>query len=108
VHLTIDRLGRRTLFLVGAMTQLIMMVLYTTRLGVATTQTLRMSTVCIFLFNFCFDATGCSVPFDYIPEILPLHARAFGMALTVGVEWLMTFIIVKVGPIGISNVGWKF
>lgn len=105
---TIDRLGRRTLFLVGALTQLIMMVLYTTGLGVATTQTLRMSTVCIFLFNFCFGATWCSVPFAYIPEILPLHARAFGMALAVGVEWLMTFIIVKVGPIGISNVGWKF
>jgi hypothetical protein len=23
-------------------------------------------------------------------------------------EWLMTFVVVKVGPIGIQNVGWKF
>ncbi|KIX96160.1 uncharacterized protein Z520_07938 [Fonsecaea multimorphosa CBS 102226] len=106
--LTVDRLGRRTLFLAGALTQLLMMVLYTTGLGVGSTTTLRMATVCIFLYNFCFGASWCSVPFTYIPEILPLHARAFGTAMAVGVEWLMTFIIVKVGPIGISNVGWKF
>lgn len=105
---TIDRFGRRTLLLVGGVTQLIMMVLYTTGLGVANTTTLRMSTVCIFIYNFCFGASWCSVPFAYIPEILPLHARAFGMSLAIGTEWLMTFIIVKVGPIGISNVGWKF
>jgi sugar porter (SP) family MFS transporter len=106
--LFIERVGRRKLMIIGAISQLIAMALFTTGLGVGTTASQRLSIVCIFLYNFAFGASWCSIPFIYIPEILPLHGRAFGMALAVGVEWLMTFIIVKVGPIGIQNVGWKF
>ncbi len=52
--LAIERVGRRKLFILGGMSQLIFMALFTAGLGVATKSSQRMSIVCIFLYNFCF------------------------------------------------------
>jgi hypothetical protein len=44
----------------------------------------------------------------YCSEIAPLEYRHIGGAATAFGEWLMTFITVFAGPIGLTNIGWKF
>lgn len=44
----------------------------------------------------------------YCSEIAPLEYRHIGGAFTGFGEWLMTFITVFAGPIGLTNVGWHF
>lgn len=60
----------------------------------------------IFLFVFGYAWQGCV--WLYCSEIAPLEYRHIGGAATAFGEWLMTFITVFAGPIGLTNVGWKF
>jgi hypothetical protein len=40
-------------------------------------------------------------------ELLPLHLRQRGAALTVIIQWLTTFLIVEITPPMITNIGYK-
>jgi sugar porter (SP) family MFS transporter len=105
---TVEIFGRRPVLLWGAVACTVCMVCYTIGLAVNTHDSLLMSTVFIFLFDFCFGAAWIGVPWLYAAEVTPLSVRHVGTALAVGTEWLTTFILVMVGPIAISNIGWKF
>lgn len=105
---TVERFGRRQVLLVGAICTSICMILYTIGLAIYTQKSLIMAIFFIFFFEFTFGASWCIVPWMYAPEVTPLHVRHVGTSLAVGMEWLMTFVVVKVGPIGITNAGWKF
>ncbi|KAI1625148.1 MFS transporter [Exophiala viscosa] len=105
---TVERFGRRPVLLWGAVACSTCMICYTIGLAVFNQASLTMAVVFIFLFDFSFGASWCIVPWMYSPEVTPLHVRHVGTAMAVGMEWLMTFVVVKVGPIGIQNVGWKF
>ncbi len=105
---TVERFGRRPVLLYGAIACSFFMILFTIGLAVNTTHSLVMAVVSIFLFEFVFGASWCFMPWVYAPEISPLHVRHIGTSLAVGTEWLVTFILVKWGPLGISTVGWKF
>lgn len=105
---TVERFGRRPVLLWGAISCSTCMICYTIGLGVYNQASLTMAVVFIFLFNFSFGASWCIVPWMYSPEVTPLHVRHIGTSLAVGTEWLMTFVVVKVGPIGVQNVGWRF
>jgi len=59
-----------------------------------------------FLFVFGYAWQGCV--WLYCSEIAPLEYRHIGGAATAFGEWLMTFITVFAGPIGLTNIGWKF
>lgn len=43
----------------------------------------------------------------YPSEILPLRIRQRGSALSVVWQWLITFLVVEITPVGIQNIGWK-
>lgn len=43
----------------------------------------------------------------YPSEILPLRIRQRGSALSVVWQWLITFLVVEITPVGIANIGWK-
>lgn len=58
------------------------------------------------LFVFGYAWQGCV--WLYCSEIAPLEYRHIGGAATAFGEWLMTFITVFAGPIGLANIGWKF
>lgn len=60
----------------------------------------------IFLFTFGYAWQGCV--WLYCSEIAPLEYRHIGGAATATGEWLMTFITVFAGPIGLTDIGWKF
>jgi hypothetical protein len=40
-------------------------------------------------------------------ELLPLHLRQRGAALTVIIQWLTTFLIVEITPPMVTNIGFK-
>ncbi|KIW75705.1 hypothetical protein Z517_10448 [Fonsecaea pedrosoi CBS 271.37] len=105
---SVEVLGRRPVLLWGAVGCSICMICYTIGLGVYNDSSLTASVVFIFLFEFCYGCSWCGLPFLYAAEVTPLHLRHAGSALSVGMEWLMTFVVVKVGPIGITHAGWKF
>lgn len=43
----------------------------------------------------------------YPSEILPIRLRQSGSAFAVVWQWLTTFLIVEITPVGIQNIGWK-
>lgn len=54
-----------------------------------------------------FGASVNCIPWVYAPEILPLHARAKGQALSVSANWLWNFFVVMITPTLIEDLAWK-
>ncbi|KAI1622027.1 MFS transporter [Exophiala viscosa] len=105
---TVEHLGRRTVMLYGAIFCSIFMILFTIGLGVNTDHSLKLAVVSIFLFEFFFGASWCPLVWVYVPEIAPLHVRHVGTSMGVFTQWFITFIVVKFGPMGIQDIGYKF
>ncbi|KAK1065059.1 hypothetical protein LTR33_011910 [Friedmanniomyces endolithicus] len=60
-----------------------------------------------FTYMFIFGATANCIPWVYVPEILPLHARAKGTAIGISSNWLWNFVIVMITPTLLNNLQWK-
>ncbi|KAK5003586.1 hypothetical protein LTR16_006537 [Cryomyces antarcticus] len=54
-----------------------------------------------------FGASVNCIPWCYVPEILPLHARAKGTAIGISSNWLWNFVIVMITPVIIARLQWK-
>nr|POE71905.1 sugar transporter stl1 [Quercus suber] len=52
-------------------------------------------------------ASANCIPWVYVPEILPLHARAKGTAIGISSNWLWNFVIVMITPTIINSLAWK-
>ena len=48
-----------------------------------------------FTYMLVFGASMNCVPWVYVPEILPLHARTRGTAIGVSSNWLWNFTVVR-------------
>lgn len=48
-----------------------------------------------------------SVPWVYVPEILPLEARTRGTAIGISSNWLWNFTVVMITPVIINRLEWK-
>ncbi|KAF2242351.1 MFS transporter [Trematosphaeria pertusa] len=109
LYSTIERVGRRSVLLYGAITMTLLITIFTVLVAIPQTQATRWAAVGIifaFLFVFGYAWQGCV--WLYCAEIAPLEYRHIGGAATAFGEWLMTFITVFAGPIGFDNVGWYF
>lgn len=104
---TVERFGRRPVLLYGAMACSFLMILFTLGLAVDAKYSTIMAVVSIFPFEFVIGSSWCFMQWVYAPEISLLDVRHIGTSLAVGTEWLVTFILVKWGPLGISTIGWK-
>ena len=54
-----------------------------------------------------FGGSVNCIPWCYVPEILPLHARAKGTAVGISSNWLWNFVIVMITPVIINRLQWK-
>lgn len=90
---TVERWGRRPVMLYGAILCSLWMILYTIGLAVNTGPSQKLAVVSIFLFEFCFGASWCGLPWIYVPEIAPLHVRHVGTSMGVFTQWFITFIV---------------
>ena len=109
LYFTIERVGRRSVLLYGACVMSVLMGVFmvlqlveqTTAIGWAS-----IGIIFVFLFVFGYAWQGCV--WLYCSEIAPLEYRHVGGAFTACGEWLMTWLTVFVGPIGLANVGASF
>ncbi|KAK1226314.1 hypothetical protein PQX77_010699 [Marasmius sp. AFHP31] len=60
-----------------------------------------------FLYQFVFGAGPNCIPWVYVPEILPLHARAKGTAIGISSNWIWNFTIVMITPVILNRLQWK-
>lgn len=111
----LDRMGRRGPIMYGAAGLALCMLLvsvllsfqapaYSESLGHATASA---SITFFFLYMIIFAATIAVVPWAYVPEVLPLHARAKGTAIGISSNWLWNFVVVMITPTIINKLQWK-
>lgn len=61
----------------------------------------------IYLFVVAYSLTWGPVPWIYMGEIFPTRIRDHGMALATANIWIWNFVVAKITPISIVNIGWK-
>jgi sugar porter (SP) family MFS transporter len=102
----IERVGRRTLFLVGTVGQCLSMVLTFACLIPGTPSAARGAAVGLFTFIAFFGATWLPLPWLYPAEVNPIKTRAKANAVSTCINWLFNFAIVMITPVMIDNIGW--
>ncbi|KAF7192842.1 Sugar transporter STL1 [Pseudocercospora fuligena] len=110
LYFTVEKVGRRSILLYGAMTMTVLITIFTALVATGTgTESIEWTAVAfIFLFLFVFGWSWQGCVWLYCAEIAPLEYRHIGAAATAFGEWLMTFITVFAGPIGFDHIGWYF
>ncbi|KAK0277482.1 hypothetical protein LTR91_006112 [Friedmanniomyces endolithicus] len=131
----LDRMGRRRPMMWGSAGLAISMMLIAVLLSFSTARgysptlqkaTSSASVTFFFTYMFIFGATANCIPWVYVPEILPLHARAKGTAIGISSNWLWkcvfnhihwfgifeltladSFVIVMITPTLLNNLQWK-
>ncbi|KIX99567.1 uncharacterized protein Z520_05143 [Fonsecaea multimorphosa CBS 102226] len=63
--------------------------------------------VMIYLYVIGYSLSWGPGPWIYVGEIFPTRTRAYGVALGAATQWLFNFVISKITPAAIHNLGWK-
>ncbi|KAI6826744.1 putative MFS sugar transporter [Hortaea werneckii] len=105
---TLDQMGRRRPMMWGSL-----------GLALSMMMTASASIAFFFTYMFIFGASANCIPWVYVPEILPLNARAKGTAIGISSNWLwvcagnganiyrmLTFLLM-ITPTIINNLKWK-
>ena len=115
LYIGIDRFGRKKSlvaggFWMGAMMFIIGAVLATNPPDPNAANVSQASiamVVMIYLFVIGYSASWGPVPWVLVSEIFPTRLRAYGVGLAAATQWLFNFVITKVTPEAISNIGWR-
>ncbi|KAI5957007.1 STL1 [Candida jiufengensis] len=102
----VDTLGRRKLFLIGAVGQGISFTISFACLINPTPENAKGAAVGIFLFIIFFAFTLLPLPWLYPPEINPLKTRTYASAASTCTNWLMNFAVVMFVPKFLETSGW--
>ncbi|KUI61951.1 Sugar transporter STL1 [Cytospora mali] len=102
----IERVGRRKLFFIGTIGQMLSMILVFACLIPGTTSAAKGAGVGLFTYIAFFGATWLPLPWLYPAEINPLKTRARANALSTTQNWLWNFFIVMITPVLVSSIGW--
>ncbi|KZW01150.1 hexose carrier protein [Exidia glandulosa HHB12029] len=106
-----DKFGRRKPMMIGSFGLSMCMMLIAILLsfkGTSVEQSTASASVSFFfLYMFIFGASVNCIPWVYVPEILPLRARARGTAVGISSNWLWNFVVVMITPVIIGRLEWK-
>ncbi|KAL9087124.1 MAG: hypothetical protein Q9159_003819 [Coniocarpon cinnabarinum] len=105
--LFLDRLGRRRPMMWGSFGLAICMMMISILLSIEGKNYAAASVAFFFLYMLIFGSTANCIPWVYVPEILPLHARSKGTAVGISANWLWNFFVVMITPTLITNLAWK-
>lgn len=61
----------------------------------------------IYLFVVAYSLSWGPLVWVYTGEIFPTRIRDYGMAISAANVWLWNFVVSKITPIAIVNIGWK-
>ncbi|OJZ89181.1 hypothetical protein ASPFODRAFT_42346 [Aspergillus luchuensis CBS 106.47] len=107
----VDRVGRRAPMIWGSFGLGICMMMVSILLsfkGHANEHATSSAAVAFFfVYMLIFGASVNCIPWCYVPEILPLHARAKGTAVGISSNWIWNFFVVMITPIIINRLQWK-
>lgn len=115
MYVVVDRYGRKSMLIGGAVVMLIAMWFIGAYIKVAAPSVEPGSTmtsgayaavvfIYIFAVGFCFSYAG--VPWIYCSEIFPAPIRGIGMAMCTAWHWLLNFAIARSVPYMVSNIGY--
>ncbi|KAI5949827.1 hypothetical protein CANMA_005407 [Candida margitis] len=102
----IDTVGRRKLFLIGAIGQGCSMIISFGCLVKPTSENAKGAAVGIYLFIVFFAFTILPLPWIYPPEINPLRTRTTASAVSTCTNWLCNFAVVMFTPKFIERSNW--
>lgn len=107
----LDRMGRRRTMMIGSLGLGICMMMVAALLSQVDkpngTSYASASVSFFFLFMLIHGMSINSVPWVYVPEILPLEARTKGTAIGISSNWLWNFVVVMITPVIINRLQWK-
>jgi hypothetical protein len=61
----------------------------------------------IYLYVIAYSMSWGPLAWVYIGEIFPTRIRDYGMAISVMVTWLFNYVVSKITPTAVLNIGWK-
>ncbi|ANB11227.1 glucose-inactivated glycerol proton symporter STL1 [Sugiyamaella lignohabitans] len=102
----IDSIGRRKLFIIGALGQGISFTITFACLIPNTMEASKGAIVGLYLFIFFFAFTILPLPWVYPPEINPTRTRTVATGFSTCTNWLSNFVIVMITPIFVTNTRW--
>ncbi|KAG8214247.1 putative sugar transporter STL1 [Butyriboletus roseoflavus] len=104
---TIDRVGRRKLWISMAYGQCLVLVLEAICVKLNTSRASIGAVFLVFAYESCFTWGWMATVWIYPPEILPLKLRAKGAALAAAADFLGNFVVVQITPPALRNIGYK-
>ncbi|KAK3497386.1 sugar transporter [Neurospora hispaniola] len=102
----IERVGRRRLFLIGTVGQMLSMVIVFACLIPDDPMKARGAAVGLFTYIAFFGATWLPLPWLYPAEVNPIRTRGKANAVSTCSNWMFNFLIVMVTPIMVDKIGW--
>lgn len=107
----LDRMGRRRTMMIGSFGLGVCMLMIAALLSQVHEPNgekyASASVAFFFLYMLIHGMSINSVPWVYVPEILPLEARTKGTAIGVSSNWLWNFTVVMITPVIINRIQWK-
>lgn len=107
---TIDRLGRRAVFMISGagMCSCMVALAVATSFGAENYAAQIVAGVFIFLFNTFVPIGFLGANFLYCTEVAPLRLRMAMSSISTANHWLWNFLVVMITPVAIDTIGWKF
>ena len=105
---TIDRLGRRTHMMFGALGMGIVFIALAGLTAHPGKETGAAAAAFIYIYMIPFAAGGLGVPFLYQTEVATLAYRAHITSIGTVVNYLINFMVAEVTPVGFTNIGYKY
>lgn len=107
--LTVDRLGRRPLMLLGSTVMAICMAVIAGTTSVLDNKSaLYAATFFLFLYTPFFALGFLSLTNLYATEVAPLEYRAAIAGVSTATSWLSNFVVVLVTPVGFDNIKYRY
>ena len=103
---TVDRIGRRVLFMIGAAGMSISMAVLAGTSG--NTDLAAVSAVFMFLYACSYSIGFLGLPFLYAGEIATIRMRVPITAVAVTGQWLGQFVVGQITPPGTTNLGNRY
>jgi sugar porter (SP) family MFS transporter len=103
----IDRFGRRLLLMVSSAGLSLCFVMVSILLSIGSQGPAYGATAFIFLFQLCLGVGWLPVPWFYPSEVNTTRYRAKVQAISSAWNWMFVFVVVKITPIAMDNIGWR-
>lgn len=105
---TIDRFGRRKLFMFSAAGMSICMAVVAGTASSKIPSVSRVAVVFFFLYDFFYPIGFLGLTFLYASEVAPLKLRVPITSMANATQWLMQFVVAQITPPGTANLGTKY